>query len=56
MAAVVAAGMGFRKPIRGSSARGGHKALLELTRLVKSNPRMRPSRWSWTAPGRRRAC
>ena len=39
MAAAVAEGMGFRRPIRGSSARGGHKALLGLTRLVQSDPR-----------------
>ena len=38
MAAVVAEGLGFRAPIRGSSARGGHRALLALTRLVKSDP------------------
>jgi lysophospholipid acyltransferase (LPLAT)-like uncharacterized protein len=38
MAAVVAEGMGFRKPVRGSSARGGHRALLALTRLLKTEP------------------
>ena len=38
MAAVVAEGMGYRSPVRGSSARGGHRALLALTRLLKTEP------------------
>lgn len=38
LAAVVAEGMGYRKAVLGSSARGGHKALLALTRIVKTEP------------------
>jgi lysophospholipid acyltransferase (LPLAT)-like uncharacterized protein len=38
MAAVVAEGMGYRKSVRGSSARGGHRALLALNRLLKQEP------------------
>ncbi len=39
LASVSAEAMGFRRPIRGSSARGGQKALLQLTRLLKDDPR-----------------
>ena len=38
MAAVVAEGMGYRKAIRGSSARGGYQALLGLQRVLKNEP------------------
>ena len=37
LAAVAAEALGYRSPIRGSSTRGGRKALLELTRLVKAD-------------------
>lgn len=39
LAAAAAEGMGYRRAIRGSSARGGPKALLALTRLLQRDPR-----------------
>ncbi|MDF1701052.1 MAG: DUF374 domain-containing protein [Planctomycetota bacterium] len=39
LAGAAAEGMGFRRAIRGSSARGGGKALLQLTRLLQRDPR-----------------
>ena len=39
LAATAAEGMGFRRAVRGSSARGGPKALLRLTRLLRAEPR-----------------
>jgi hypothetical protein len=38
LATVAAEGMGYRRAIRGSSARGGRKALLQLTRLLRADP------------------
>ncbi len=38
MANAAAEGMGYRTAIRGSSARDGRKALLQLTRLLQSDP------------------
>lgn len=38
IATVAAEGMGFRRAVRGSSARGGPKALLQLTRLLRADP------------------
>lgn len=38
LATAAAEGMGFRRAVRGSSARGGGKALLQLTRLLKEKP------------------
>lgn len=37
LAATAALSMGYRRPIRGSSARGGNRALLELTRLLQDD-------------------
>jgi len=39
LAAAAAEGVGFRRAIRGSSARGGRQALLGLTRLLRRDPR-----------------
>ena len=39
LATEAAVGMGFRRAVRGSSARGGPKALLQLTRLLNEDPR-----------------
>lgn len=39
LAAAAAHGMGYRRAIRGSSARAGPKALLQLTRLLRGDPR-----------------
>ncbi len=39
LAAAAAEGMGYRRAIRGSSARGGPKALLALTRLLRRDRR-----------------
>ena len=38
LATAAAEGMGFRSAVRGSSARGGGKALLQLTRLLREQP------------------
>ncbi len=38
LAAAAAEGVGFRPPIRGSSARGGHEALLAMHRLLERDP------------------
>ena len=38
IAATAATAMGFREPVRGSTARGGHRALLQLTRLLNAEP------------------
>ena len=38
LAATAAESMGFRRPIRGSSARGGTRALLALRRLLADDP------------------
>jgi lysophospholipid acyltransferase (LPLAT)-like uncharacterized protein len=38
LAVAAADAMGFRRSVRGSSARGGGKALLELTRLLQREP------------------
>ena len=38
MAATAARAVGYRQPVRGSSARGGSKALLALTRLLRREP------------------
>ena len=38
LASAAAEGMGFRRAVRGSSARGGGKALLQLTRLLQEEP------------------
>jgi len=38
LAGAAAEGMGFRRAIRGSSTRGGRKALLQLTRLLREEP------------------
>ncbi|MDA1195470.1 MAG: DUF374 domain-containing protein [Planctomycetota bacterium] len=38
LASAAAEGMGFRRSVRGSSARGGAKALLQLTRLLQHEP------------------
>jgi lysophospholipid acyltransferase (LPLAT)-like uncharacterized protein len=38
LAGAAAEAMGFRRAIRGSSARGGPKALLQLTRLLQDEP------------------
>jgi lysophospholipid acyltransferase (LPLAT)-like uncharacterized protein len=37
IAATAAMAMGYRRPVRGSSARGGNRALLELTRLLRDD-------------------
>lgn len=39
LAAAAAEGMGYRRAIRGSSARAGRRALLQLTRLLQSDAR-----------------
>jgi hypothetical protein len=39
LATAAAEGMGFRRAIRGSSARGGRRALLQLTRLLRADAR-----------------
>ena len=38
LATHAAEGMGYRRAIRGSSAHGGRKALLQLTRLLRADP------------------
>ena len=38
VAATAAQAVGFRRPVRGSSARGGNRALLQLTRLLEDEP------------------